>query len=157
MFNDSESHFLEEEENVISFFSEDIDFKLVQQERVARWIEAVIKKENARLQAMNYIFCSDQYLHQLNVKYLNHDTLTDIITFPYSQAPTIEGDLFISIERVKENAKQLGLSFEEELHRVIIHGVLHLCGYGDKTESEAKLMRQKEAEMLDFGKEFDLL
>jgi len=95
-------------------------------------------------------FCSDKYLHQLNVEYLQHDTLTDIITFPYNDPPIVHSDIFISIDRVRENAKELHVSFEQELHRVIIHGILHLCGYKDKTKEEAKLMRQKEEAMLKF-------
>ncbi|MEM0992998.1 MAG: rRNA maturation RNase YbeY [Bacteroidota bacterium] len=155
MFNVPESHFLEEE-NVISFFSEGIPFELKQPDEVATWIAAVVKKEGGSVQSLSYIFCSDPYLHQLNLKYLNHDTLTDIITFPYSEFPTIEGDLFISIDRVSANAQKLHLPFKQELFRVIIHGVLHLCGYGDKSAADVKLMRQKEEEMLALTRGFGL-
>ncbi|MEM9888114.1 MAG: rRNA maturation RNase YbeY [Bacteroidota bacterium] len=157
MFDVSESHFLKEEENVISFFSEDAHFELSKTGATTQWIEEVLLREQKILKRLNCIFCSDDYLHRLNLKYLQHDTLTDIISFPYSEVPFIEGDLFISIDRVKENAQQLYIPFSKELYRVVIHGVLHLCGYGDKTQQEVKLMRQKESEMLDLAKEFGLL
>ena len=127
----------------IIFNVEDIDFELPDTEGVIAWINRVAESELKRIGAVSYIFCSDDYLMELNVEYLNHDTLTDIITFPYSTAP-IEGDIFISIDRVRENAKDFNVPFEQELRRVIIHGVLHLCGYGDKTDAEAAMMRQKE-------------
>lgn len=148
MFDFPESHFLDEIENVISFFTEDIDFELAHPDRIEQWISQVIERENCQLVNINYIFCSDIYLHNLNVEYLQHDTLTDIITFPYNDPPIIHSDIFISIDRIRENAKELKLTFEQELHRIIIHGVLHLCGYKDKSDLEAKLMRKKEEEML---------
>jgi len=149
MFDFPESHFLDEIENVISFFTEDIDFELAQPNQIEQWIQQVIEQENCKLVNINYVFCNDEYLHNLNVEYLQHDTLTDIITFPYDDPPIVHSDIFISIDRIQENAQELGLPFEQELHRVIIHGILHLCGYKDKSEAEAKLMRQKEEEMLD--------
>ncbi|MDZ7881191.1 MAG: rRNA maturation RNase YbeY [Saprospiraceae bacterium] len=127
----------------IIFNVEDIDFELPDREGVIAWINRVAESEYKRIGAVSYIFCSDDYLMELNVEYLNHDTLTDIITFPYSTAP-IEGDIFISIDRVRDNAKDFNVPFEQELRRVIIHGVLHLCGYGDKTEADEAIMRQKE-------------
>ena len=127
----------------IIFNVEDIDFELPDTEGVIAWINRVAESELKRLGAVSYIFCSDDYLVDINIEYLNHDTLTDIITFPYSTAP-IEGDIFISIDRVRDNAIDFGVAFEQELRRVIIHGVLHLCGYGDKTEAEALAMRWKE-------------
>jgi probable rRNA maturation factor len=127
----------------IIFNVEDIDFELPDSEAVIAWIHRVAASEDKRIGAVSYIFCSDDYLIELNKEYLNHDTLTDIITFPYSKTP-IEGDIFISIDRVKDNAKDFGVAFEQELKRVIIHGVLHLCGYGDKTKAQAAVMRQKE-------------
>ncbi|MEM6699364.1 MAG: rRNA maturation RNase YbeY [Bacteroidota bacterium] len=133
---------------MISFFAEGTDFELVNPNEIEQWILQVIEKENCELVSINYIFCSDAYLHNLNVEYLQHDTLTDIITFPYDDPPIIHSDIFISIDRVRENAKELGLTFKQELHRVIIHGILHLCGYKDKSATEAGLMRQKEEEML---------
>jgi probable rRNA maturation factor len=127
----------------ILFNVEDIDFELPDREEIIAWIHRVAASEDKRIGAVSYIFCSDNYLLELNREYLKHDTLTDIITFPYSKTP-IEGDIFISIDRVKDNAKDFGVSFEQELKRVLIHGVLHLCGYGDKTKAQAAVMRQKE-------------
>lgn len=135
---------------MIQFFSEDIDFDLPNKVSVIKWITETLFFEQKSTEGLSFIFCSDKYLHELNVKYLDHDTLTDIITFPYHNDGNskIEGDIFISIDRIKENSKELETSFEDELHRVIIHGVLHLCGYGDKTEKEKKEMRRKENESL---------
>ena len=127
----------------IIFNVEDIDFELPDTEGVIAWIHRIAASEDKRIGAVSYIFCDDAYLAELNVEYLDHDTLTDIITFPYATAP-IEGDIFISIERVRDNAKDFNVPFEQELRRVIIHGVLHLCGYGDKTDKQAAIMRQKE-------------
>lgn len=135
------------EEEKIIYNVEDIDFELQNTEGVTKWIEQVIALEKKRLSGISYIFCSDDYLHKLNVQYLDHDTLTDILTFPYNRSP-IEGDIFISIDRVKDNAQDLNISFENELHRVIIHGVLHLCGYLDETDEEEEMMRKKEDEAL---------
>jgi probable rRNA maturation factor len=131
----------------IIFNIEDVDFQLVSEEKISNWIESTIEKEGKKLGALSYIFCSDDYLHKLNVEYLNHDTLTDVITFPYNANP-VEGDIFISIDRVKDNANDLNISFENELHRVMIHGVLHLCGYMDETDEEEAIIRQKEDECL---------
>lgn len=111
---------------------------------VSQWIELVIAERGGQPGAINYIFCGDDYLHQMNVEYLDHDTLTDIITFPYEDFPIVSGDLFISTERVADNANYLQTNYTDELHRVIIHGVLHLCGQGDKTDKEASEMRQLE-------------
>lgn len=138
----------DEEEECINFFSEDVDFELPTPERMIRWIELVAHQEESQINAVNFIFCSDNYLLELNVSYLNHNTLTDIITFPYSTPPSISGDIFISIERVTENAKAFGVAFEQELHRVMVHGILHLCGYRDKTPEEKNLMTAKENEAL---------
>ncbi|MCL4165851.1 UNVERIFIED_CONTAM: hypothetical protein GTU68_001402 [Idotea baltica] len=110
----------------------------------SQWIEKIITEREGKTGAINYIFCGDDYLHQMNVEYLSHDTLTDIITFPYEHFPLVSGDLFISTERVAENAVDRKIDYTEELHRVIIHGILHLCGQGDKTEAEASEMRQLE-------------
>ena len=126
---------------------EDVDFQLVNEISLSLWIEKTIDTEGATLGAVSYIFCSDDYLHQMNVEYLNHDTLTDVITFPYNDNP-IEGDIFISIDRVKDNAQDLNIAFNDELHRVMIHGVLHLCGYSDDTDEQEAEMRQKEDEYL---------
>jgi len=128
---------------MLTFHTEDIDFELDNTKKVEQWILQTIKNEGGTLSFINYIFCSDTYLHRINVEYLNHDTYTDIITFPYSDK-TIESDIFISIDRIRENAKTFNVTFERELHRVMIHGVLHLLGYGDKTEEEQKRMRARE-------------
>ena len=127
----------------ILFHQEDIDFNAPDSDMLQKWIEATIANEAKIAGNLNFIFCSDTYLHKINVDYLQHDTLTDIITFPYSDTK-IEGDIFISIDRVHVNANTFNTIFENELKRVIIHGVLHLCGYGDKTDDEAKEMRAKE-------------
>ena len=125
-------------------FNYETDFKLDSEEQISNWITETIFSETYKLGDINYVFCDDEYLHKLNVEFLNHDTLTDIISFDYSVGKIIQGDIFISIERVNDNAKDFDVSFEEELKRVIIHGVLHYCGYKDKTDNDAKVMREKE-------------
>ncbi len=135
-------------ETGISFHDEGAGFMPAHPEKLYTWIEEVIHREGGQLRQLTYVFCSDQYLHQINLEYLNHDTYTDIITFPYAEPPVIHSDIFISVERVRENADMLKIPFEQELHRVIIHGVLHLCGYPDKSEAEALKMRSKEDEAL---------
>ena len=136
------------EDQAIEFHVEDCEFTLDNEALVIEWIKQILQQENKILQHISFIFCSDSYLHELNIQYLNHDTLTDIITFYYTSPPDIEGDIFISIDRVRENAKAFAGSFQEELHRVIAHGVLHLCGYGDKSDSEKEIMTEKENEAL---------
>ena len=129
----------------INFFNQDISYKLPKARKTKEWIEGVIKREKKQLTHLNYIFCSDQHLLSINEQYLNHKTFTDIITFDTSDTPgKIEGDIFISIERVKANAVSFGTSLDHELHRVLIHGVLHLMGYGDKSRTEKVRMRKKE-------------
>ena len=129
----------------ISFFSEDIPFSLPKPRKTSTWLKGVISTEGGRLKSLTFIFCSDSYLHSLNEQYLNHTTLTDIITFDNSDGGSeIEGDVYISIERVRENARKFNVSFENELHRVLVHGVLHLLGYSDKTKAEKAAMRQKD-------------
>ena len=125
-------------------FNYETDFKLPDETKVSQWISSVITSEGCQEEEINYIFCDDEYLHKLNVEFLDHDTLTDIISFDYSVGKTLKGDIFISIERVEENAKDFKVSFEQELQRVIVHGILHYCGYKDKSEDDAKLMREKE-------------
>ena len=125
-------------------FNYETNFALSNEDVVAAWIAESIKSEEHSLEEVNYIFCDDDYLHKLNVEFLNHDTLTDIISFDYSVGKIIQGDIFISVERVKENASDFEVPFLEELHRVIIHGVLHYCGYKDKTPRDSLLMREKE-------------
>jgi probable rRNA maturation factor len=128
---------------MIDFFSE-TEFNLQNSQEVASWISAIILNENFEEGELSYIFCDDEYLHKLNIEFLKHDTLTDIISFDNSLGNQINGDIFISVERVKENASSFNTTFKNELHRVIIHGVLHYCGYNDKTKKDADLMRTKE-------------
>lgn len=125
-------------------FHNEIEFVLQNQGELQRWIKKVITSENKEIGEINYIFCSDEYLLERNIKYLDHDTLTDIITFNYCKGKIITSDIMISIDRVKENSTIFDNSFSEELHRVMIHGILHLIGYDDKTEKEKKLMKEKE-------------
>lgn len=137
----------------IEFFSEDIDFELKNPDQVSEWIATVIEQHGQELSSLTYVFCSDDYLHQINVEYLDHDTLTDIITFNNAdEAGIIEGDVFISIDRVRDNSVELSISFDDELHRVIIHGVLHLLGFRDKTKEEEVLMRKQEDSSLSLRK-----
>ncbi|MCL4157856.1 UNVERIFIED_CONTAM: hypothetical protein GTU68_009593 [Idotea baltica] len=125
-------------------FNYETDFILDDSENISNWISNTILEENCREGEVNYIFCSDEYLHKLNVDFLNHDTLTDIISFDYSVGKELHGDIYISIERVRENASDFKVTFNDELARVIVHGVLHYCGYKDKLEEEEKIMRSKE-------------
>ena len=134
-------------ETGIDFHAEDVDFQLDNVDKISNWIEQIIQLHQKRLGYISYIFCSDVYLHKINLEYLQHDTYTDIITFPLKKKP-IEGDIFISLDRVRENAQSFGVSFEHELHRVIIHGALHLCGYKDKTPAQRKRMTELENESL---------
>jgi len=129
-------------------FNYESDFILDQEEYFSSWIETIITSEDKVVGEIAYIFCNDDYLHAINMQYLNHDTLTDIISFDYTEGDIISGDIFISIERVKDNAIDFNVSFEEELKRVIAHGVLHYCGYKDKTNIDAALMRSKEEEKI---------
>ena len=130
-------------------FNYETDFQLENELVYEQWIDAVIESEGKEPGEINYIFCDDEYLHNINMQYLNHDTLTDIISFDYCIGDLISGDIFVSIERVQDNAKDYEVSFNEELLRVLAHGVLHYCGYNDKTENEALLMRTKEQEKID--------
>lgn len=129
----------------IHFFYENIPFKLKQALKLKAWIKATIQKEGFELDQLNYIFCSDEALLERNIQFLQHKTLTDIITFDLSEKEDlIEGEIYISVDRVKDNAGKFSKSFEDELHRVIIHGVLHLVGYGDKKPKLKAIMREKE-------------
>lgn len=129
-------------------FNYETDFNLDKEEATAKWLSAVIVSENKKEGDINYIFCDDEYLHKINLEYLNHDTLTDVISFDYTMGNKISGDVFISVERVKDNAADFGVSFEQELRRVIVHGMLHYCGYKDKEEKEELRMRSKEDEKI---------
>src|SRR3569833_1341462 len=129
----------------INFFEEDIAYKLKQKTVVRNWVTETIQAEGFKLKELNYIFCSDSYLLQINQQYLDHDTYTDIVTFDNSDiTKTITGDIFISIDRICENASKFGVTEANELHRVIIHGALHLLGYKDKSPADKKKMTLKE-------------
>ncbi len=129
-------------------FNYETDFKLEEETIYSGWISKVINSENKNEGEINYIFCDDDYLVQINQQYLDHDTLTDIISFDYSIGNELQGDIYISIERVLENAIDFNVSFDEELKRVLVHGVLHYCGYKDKSNEDVKIMRQKEEEKM---------
>ncbi|WP_410879170.1 rRNA maturation RNase YbeY [Myroides sp. DW712] len=129
-------------------FNYELDFSLQQEDQYESWIDSILASEGFTTGEINYIFCTDEYLHEINVKYLDHDTLTDIISFDYTENQVVSGDIFISVERVKENAADFGVAFDVELLRVMAHGVLHYCGYKDKSEAEETLMRQKEDEKI---------
>lgn len=129
---------------MVAFYFEDTDFKLRYKTRIKEWLRLVAESEVFTLGNISVIFCSDNYILDINQKYLQHDYFTDIITFDYSEGGRISGDLFISVDSVRENSVEYGTEFEDELHRVIVHGILHLIGYDDHTEDEIKTMRSKE-------------
>ncbi|RDB03790.1 rRNA maturation RNase YbeY [Runella aurantiaca] len=130
---------------MIQFFIEDVDFKVPQPRKTKSWLQSIIKAEGFMLNQLNYIFCSDEYLLNVNRQYLEHDFYTDIITFDNSEEEAVvEGDIFISIDRVKDNAQELKKPFEEELRRVLAHGILHLVGYDDHEDEQEQEMRAKE-------------
>jgi probable rRNA maturation factor len=129
-------------------FNYETDFILENETDYEEWIALSIQSEKKKLGELTYVFCDDEYLHKINVEYLNHDTLTDIISFDYTEGDVISGDIFISVERVKDNASDFNTSFNEELKRVIIHGVMHYCGYKDKSKNDELLMRKKEDEKI---------
>ncbi len=120
------------------------DYQLVETKSYANWVSEVIRTDNSEVGQIDYIFCDDAYLLSLNQKYLKHDTLTDIITFDYTEGDLVSGDIFISIDRIRENALKYKVDVDDELQRVIIHGILHFCGYKDKTKEDKLLMRKKE-------------
>ena len=130
--------------NNIEFHSEDIPFQLRERRNLRDWLIRVITNEKHEPGAISYVFCSDDHLLEMNKSYLEHDYYTDIITFDYVEEKQVSGDLFISIDRVRDNAKSLSHSVRDELHRVMVHGLLHLLGYHDKTEAEQAEMRSKE-------------
>lgn len=130
-------------------FNYEIDFELQDETAFANWLSKVILSENKTEGDINYIFCNDDYLHKINLEYLEHDNLTDIISFDYSVGNELHGDIFISVERVIENAVDYNVSFDEELKRVMAHGVLHYSGYKDKLESDSEIMRKKEDEKIE--------
>lgn len=133
----------------ITFFSEQVPFTLKNKIKIRNWINNSIENEQSILGSVNYIFTSDKYLLDINKEYLNHDYFTDIITFNYCHENQISGDIYISIDTVKNNSQRFDVSFVDELHRVMIHGVLHLIGFDDLTEEQKEIMRQKENEYLE--------
>ncbi len=133
---------------MIEFYSE-TEFELTNGAEVEKWISSVISSEGFEEGDITYVFCSDEYLHKLNLQFLNHDTLTDVISFDNSLGKQVHGEIYISIDRVRENASEFGAVIMDELHRVMVHGVLHFCGYKDKTSDEEKRMRLKEDEALN--------
>lgn len=133
----------------ITFHNEDVKFVLKDKTQIKSWAKQIIEKEGRGVGEINYVFCSDEYLLEINQTYLQHDTYTDIITFDYSEGnKKLSGDIFISIDRIKENAEIFKVSFQEEFLRVFIHGILHLLGYKDKTKTQEAEMRSKENECL---------
>ncbi|MFD2602322.1 rRNA maturation RNase YbeY [Flavobacterium suzhouense] len=129
-------------------FNYETDFELQDEARYEEWISEVIESEDKTEGEINYIFCDDEYLLQKNIEFLDHDTLTDIISFDYTMGNLISGDIFISVERVKDNAADFNVSFDDELRRVMAHGVLHYCGYKDKLDEDSTVMRSKEEEKM---------
>ena len=135
--------------SAIQFVNKKTRFRLKEKERIASWVERVVLMYHKFPGDIQYIFCDDPFLAEMNQQYLQHDTLTDIITFNYNSGHYISGDIFISIDRIKENAATYKTTIEDELHRVMIHGILHLCGLNDKTAKDKKLMQEKENEALE--------
>jgi probable rRNA maturation factor len=134
---------------MLNFFSEDVDFDLPRPLKTKKWIKNTSKSEGYEISDLNYIFCSDEYLLEINKQYLDHDYFTDIITFDNSEEDNVlEGDIYISVDRVRENAETFHADFETEMRRVLVHGLLHLMGYEDSDESLKKAMRGKEDEYL---------
>ena len=129
---------------MISYFFEDTDFIFKGKARNNKWLRLVSESEIRRIGDINIIFCSDNYILNVNQQYLQHDYFTDIITFDYCEGDRLSGDLFISVDTVRENAIEYGTEFSEELHRVIVHGILHLIGYDDHTDEDVAMMRKKE-------------
>ncbi len=131
-------------------FHYETDFKLNNENQTKVWVDDVVQKEGFNLGEINYIFCDDEYLHKINMEFLKHDTYTDIISFDYTLGKVISGDIYISVQRVEENAKEFNTTFDNELNRVMIHGVLHYMGYKDKTKEEKNVMRNKEELAITF-------
>jgi len=135
---------------VINYFNEDTKIPKFQRRLYSNWIKSIVNKYGYKLGEINYIFCSDKYILEINRQYLNHDYFTDIITFNYNNDKLISSDIYISIDTVAKNAEYYNVKFENELNRVMIHGILHLLGFDDKSEDEKIVMRKKEDEALDF-------
>jgi rRNA maturation RNase YbeY len=141
----------------IHFFTEDINYRLREIRKIRSWISASIIKEGGELENINFILTSDSFLHNINVEYLSHDTLTDIITFEYNEKnQPILSDIYISLDRCRENANEFHVSLRDELHRILIHGTLHLLGYKDKSKPDKQIMTSKEDYYLSLRSEFQL-
>ena len=140
------------EDHGIAFYSDEVDFALTDPKVYEQWLKQIAINESVPFGELNVVFCSDEKLREINIEYLGHDYFTDIITF-HHEDDSVNGELYISIDRVTENASDNGVEMLQELRRVLAHGVLHLCGYGDKTEEEQKTMRQKEEIYLDSYKQ----
>ena len=136
------------EANMITFQAENIDFPKIKKQATKNWIKLVAENYGKKIGDINYLFCTDEKILEVNNQYLSHDFYTDIITFDYSEGNKISGDIFISLDTVRTNSQKYNTGFMEELHRVIIHGILHLCGIDDKSEHEEKAMRQAENKAL---------
>ncbi len=128
---------------------ENIKMPFKDKKRYRTWLVSVVEAENKTVDYVNFIFCSDEFLKEINIKYLNHDYYTDIITFPYKEGDLIQSDIYISLERVAENAQVYGVSIDKELQRVMVHGILHLMGYNDQTDEEVAVMRAKETHFIE--------
>lgn len=141
----------------IHFFYEDTSFVLDQTDITASWVEQIIDHHDQQAEAINFIFCSDEYLLNINRSYLDHDYYTDIITFDNRESETdhLESDIFVSIDRIKDNSKEIDVAFDRELHRVLIHGILHLLGWNDKTDKQKQAMREKEEACLSLHPNYD--
>ena len=129
-------------------FNYETTFSLDNEEVYSNWCRKIVESEGKSLGEVSYVFCDDDYLHKINLEYLEHDDLTDIISFDYTMGNEVSGDIFISVERVRENAADFEVDFLDELHRVMAHGLLHYCGFQDKTDADAQLMRMKEEEKM---------
>lgn len=140
---------------MVRYFSEEVDFNLKHKALNNGWLKMVAGSEMKKLGNLNIIFCSDNYILDMNIKYLGHDYFTDIITFDYTEGDTISGDLFISVDSVRDNAQHYGTAFTDELDRVMVHGVLHLIGYDDHCEEDVALMRSKENYYMEVKKSLE--
>lgn len=145
---------ISDDDSPILYHYEDTDFRISQEARYTGWIDRIAKHYDVEVKAINYILCSDSYILDINQRYLNHDYYTDIITFPYRQGRVLESDIYVSIDTVRSNAEERNLTEEDELLRVLAHGILHLIGYGDKTSEEQTVMRAEEELCIGLFKNF---
>ena len=136
-------------ESLMIDFSSQNDFVFEDETKASQWLVAIAELEEFEIGELGYVFCSDSFLLDINIQYLDHDTYTDIVTFDYTEGRVLHGEMYISTDRIAENAREFGVSFDIELRRVMAHGLLHMCGYGDKTEADIKVMREKEDSCLE--------